>query len=110
MGFFDVLEPGAELDSYRIDAAIAKSGMATIFRATDTRDGRTVALKIPHPDMEADPILFDRFKREAQIGEKLIHPNVMRVYPDEARTRKSRVLNPRVNRNASNGWRMRPCL
>ncbi len=87
MSFFDVLEPGTQLDSYRIDAPVAKSGMATIFRATDTRDGRTVALKIPHPDMEADPILFDRFKREAAIGERLIHPNVMRVFADDHRSR-----------------------
>jgi serine/threonine-protein kinase len=87
MSFFDVLEPGTKLDSYRIDAPIAKSGMATIFRATDTRDGRTVALKIPHPDMEADPILSDRFKREAAIGERLEHPNVMRVFADDHRSR-----------------------
>jgi serine/threonine-protein kinase len=87
MSFFDVLEPGTQLDSYRVDAPIAKSGMATIFRATDTRDGRTVALKIPHPDMESDPILFDRFKREAAIGERLIHPNVMRVFADDHRSR-----------------------
>ena len=87
MSYFDVLEPGTQLDSYRIEAPIAKSGMATIFRATDTRDGRTVALKIPHPDMEADPILFDRFKREAAIGERLNHPNVMRVFGDDRRSR-----------------------
>jgi eukaryotic-like serine/threonine-protein kinase len=87
MSYFDVLEPGAELDSYRIEAPIAKSGMATIFRATDTRDGRTVALKIPHPDMEADPILSDRFKRESDIGERLNHPNVMRVFGGEKHSR-----------------------
>ena len=61
--------------------------MATIYRATDTRDGRKVALKIPHPDMEADPILFDRFKRESGIGEKLDHPKVMRVFGGEKRSR-----------------------
>ena len=87
MSFYDVLEPGSQVDSYRIDAPIAKSGMATIFRATDTRDGRTVALKIPHPDMEADPILSDRFKREAEIGERLRHPNVMEVYGGDRRSR-----------------------
>jgi len=92
MSFFDVLEPGATLDFYRIEEPIAKSGMATIFRATDTRDGRTVALKIPHPDMEADPILFDRFKREAAIGERLNHPNVMRVFGDEHRSRMYMVM------------------
>ncbi len=87
MSYFDVLEPGTQLDSYCIDKPIAKSGMATIFRATDTRDGRTVALKIPHPDMEADPILSDRFKRESAIGERLNHPNVMRVFADDRRSR-----------------------
>jgi serine/threonine protein kinase len=61
--------------------------MASIYRAIDMRDNRTVALKIPHPDMEADPILSDRFKREAGIGEKLNHPNVMRVFGGEGRSR-----------------------
>lgn len=87
MGIHDILEPGAQIDSYRIDEPIARSGMASIFRATDTRDNRVVALKIPHPDMEADPILFDRFQRESSIGERLIHPNVMRVYGGEKRSR-----------------------
>ena len=61
--------------------------MASIYRATDVRDNRTVALKIPHPDMEADPILSDRFNREAGIGERLNHPNVMHVYGDEKHSR-----------------------
>jgi serine/threonine protein kinase len=87
MSYFDVPETGSQIDSFRIDAPIAKSGMASIFRATDTRDGRIVALKIPHPDMEADPILSDRFKREADIGERLNHPNVMRVFGGEKHSR-----------------------
>jgi serine/threonine-protein kinase len=87
MSFYDTLEAGAQLDSYRIDAPVARSGMASIFKATDLRDGRIVALKIPHPDLEADPILFDRFKREAAIGQKLNHPKVMRVYNGEKRSR-----------------------
>ena len=87
MGFLDSVEAGTQIDSYRIDAPVARSGMASIYRATDTRDNRQVALKIPHPDMEADPILFDRFKREAGIGEKLDHPKVMRVFKDEKRRR-----------------------
>lgn len=87
MSFYDALQPGQQVDSYRIDASVARSGMATIYRATDTRDGRTVALKIPHPDMEADPLFFDRFKRESAIGERLNHPNVMRVYGGEKRAR-----------------------
>jgi len=81
------LEPGSQLDYYRIEAPVARSGMASIYRAVDTRDNRIVALKVPHPDLEADPILFDRFQREAGIGEKLNHPKVMRVFADEKRSR-----------------------
>jgi eukaryotic-like serine/threonine-protein kinase len=87
MGYLDALEAGSQLDSYRIEEPVARSGMASIYRAVDTRDHRTVALKIPHPDLEADPILFDRFKREAGIGEKLNHPRVMRVYGGDERSR-----------------------
>ncbi|MGB6693290.1 MAG: serine/threonine-protein kinase, partial [Terracidiphilus sp.] len=87
MGFYDGLEAGTYVDSYRIDAPVARSGMASIFRATDIRDNRMVALKIPHPDLEADPILFDRFQREAAIGERLDHPNVMKVYKESERSR-----------------------
>jgi serine/threonine-protein kinase len=87
MGILDTVETGSQIDSYRIDAAVARSGMASIFRATDLRDNRVVALKIPHPDLEADPILFDRFQREAGIGEKLQHPKVMRVFGGEKRSR-----------------------
>jgi eukaryotic-like serine/threonine-protein kinase len=83
MSFFDSLEPGSQIDSYRIDALVARSGMASIYRATDLRDSSVVALKIPHPDLEADPLLFDRFQREAEIGEKLSHPKIMRVLGGE---------------------------
>lgn len=87
MGYHDALEAGSQLDAYRIEEPVARSGMASIYRAVDTRDNRVVALKIPHPDLEADPILFDRFKREAGIGEKLCHPQVMRVFGGEERSR-----------------------
>ena len=81
------LEAGQQLDHYRIEEAVADSGMASIYRATDVRDGRQVALKVPHFAMEADPALFDRFQREEAIGLALNHPNVMRIYPDDDRSR-----------------------
>jgi serine/threonine-protein kinase len=87
MGILDSIEAGSQIDHYRIEAPVARSGMASIFRGVDVRDNKPVALKIPHPDMEADPILFDRFQREAAIGEKLNHPGVMRVYDGEKRSR-----------------------
>src|ERR1700757_3232230 len=87
MGILDTIETGSQIDSYRIEAPVARSGMASIFRAVDVSDNRVVALKIPHPDMEADPILFDRFQRETGIGERLNHPGVMRVFGGEKHTR-----------------------
>jgi eukaryotic-like serine/threonine-protein kinase len=79
------LHPGEQLDHYRIEALVARSGMASIFRATDMRNGRQVAIKIPHPEVEADPALYDRFRREAEIGQKLDHPGVMKVLADDDR-------------------------
>jgi eukaryotic-like serine/threonine-protein kinase len=76
------LHTGDKLDHYRIENVAARSGMASIFRATDERTGQTVAIKIPHPEMEADPVFYDRFQREQEIGEKLDHPGVMKVFPN----------------------------
>jgi eukaryotic-like serine/threonine-protein kinase len=69
-----------------MESLVARSGMASIFRATDMRTGRQVAIKIPHPEMEADVALFDRFQRESEIGIKLDHPGVMKVFADEDRS------------------------
>jgi serine/threonine protein kinase len=77
------VEIGDQLDHYSIDTLVARSGMASIFRATDLRTGRMVAIKIPHPEMESDPVFFDRFHREEEIGRTLDHPGVMKVLPDE---------------------------
>ena len=83
---------GDQLDHYRIDGLVARSGMASIFRATDSRDGKSVAIKVPHAEMEADPILFDRFNREEEIGKKLDHPGVVSVFGDDDRSRRYMVL------------------
>ena len=56
--------------------------MASIFRATDLNTGRQVAIKVPHPEMESDPVFFDRFHREEEIGQALDHPSVMKVFTD----------------------------
>jgi serine/threonine-protein kinase len=76
------LHTGVRIDHYRIENAAARSGMASIFRATDERTGQTVAIKVPHPEMEADPAFYDRFQREQEIGERLDHPGVMKVFPN----------------------------
>jgi eukaryotic-like serine/threonine-protein kinase len=81
------LHPGDQLDHYRIDSLVARSGMASIFRGVDVRNGRQVAIKIPHPEVESDPALFDRFLREEEIGKLLDHPGVMKVFSDKDRSR-----------------------
>ena len=81
-----VLHAGDQLDHYRIEALAARSGMASIFRATDLSSGRPVAIKIPHPEVEGDPALFDRFRREEEIGKLMDHPGVMKVFSDDDRS------------------------
>lgn len=81
-----VIHAGEQLDHYRIENLVARSGMASIFRGTDLRTGRAVAIKIPHPEIESDPACFDRFQREQAIGTKLDHPGVMKVFADEDRS------------------------
>ena len=77
------LRAGDKLDHYMIENLVERSGMASIFRATDERTVQPVAIKIPHPEMEADPVFYDRFRREQEIGQKLDHPGVMKVFPND---------------------------
>jgi serine/threonine-protein kinase len=76
------LEPGDRLDHYRLDATVARSGMSTLYKATDLRDGKRVAIKVPHEEMAADPVLVERFKREQEIGLELDHPGVVKTYDE----------------------------
>ncbi|WP_327413531.1 Stk1 family PASTA domain-containing Ser/Thr kinase [Streptomyces sp. NBC_01233] len=72
---------GRVLDGrYRIDAHIAAGGMATVYRAVDTRLDRVLALKVMHPSLAADAAFVDRFIREAKSVARLAHPNVVAVF------------------------------
>ncbi|HYK58582.1 MAG TPA: serine/threonine protein kinase, partial [Bryobacteraceae bacterium] len=73
---------GDTLDHYQIERLVARSGMASIWKAINTRDGKPVAIKIPHPEMESDVQFFERFQREAEIGRRMDHPGIMKVYQD----------------------------
>ncbi len=86
------LAAGETLDHYRLDAEVARSGMSTLFQATDLRTGRRVAVKVPHPEMEADPILVERFRREEEIGQEIDHPGVVKTYDGEERSRRYMVI------------------
>ncbi|MGH9407407.1 MAG: serine/threonine-protein kinase [Terriglobia bacterium] len=86
------LHIGDELDHYRIEGVAARSGMASIFRATDLRSGRLVAIKVPHPEIEGDVVFFDRFNRERAIGQKLDHPGVVKVFSNDGESRMYMVM------------------
>jgi serine/threonine protein kinase len=83
----DPFYPGDAVEHYRIEALVSSGGMAAVFRAVDTQTGARVALKVPHPDAECDPVLFDRFRRAAAIGRLLHHPGVAEVLPEARHNR-----------------------
>ena len=59
------LAPGTSLGPYQIDSLLGAGGMGEVYRATDTRLGRTVAIKILPADLRSSPDLQARFEREA---------------------------------------------
>ena len=67
------------MDRFQIEELVARGGMASVFKAKDLHTGETVALKIPHPEVEADVVFYDRFRPEAEIGREIDHPGVARV-------------------------------
>jgi len=77
------LAPGTVLDGrFAITDVVSDGGMAAIFKARDLENGgNTVAVKIPHENVEMDIGLYSRFQREDEIGGELNHPSVLRFYP-----------------------------
>ena len=67
-------------DRYELLDAIGRGGMATIYRATDLRMGRPVAVKILREVYSSDPKFVTRFQREARAASMLQHPNIVQVY------------------------------
>ncbi|BFV59747.1 Stk1 family PASTA domain-containing Ser/Thr kinase [Kitasatospora sp. CMC57] len=76
---------GTLLDArYRVEQRIAVGGMATVYRATDTRLDRVVAVKVMHPSLAQDAEFTGRFIREAKAVARLAHPNVVNVFDQGA--------------------------
>jgi len=74
---------GLTLAHYRINAAIGAGGMGEVYRATDTKLGREVALKVLPQSVADDPERLARFQREARAVAALNHPNVVTLYSVE---------------------------
>ncbi len=71
---------------YRLEAKLGEGGMGVVYRATDKKLNREVAVKILHPQMLKQESLMERFRREARMHAKIIHPNIvtlLSLYEDE---------------------------
>jgi len=85
------LQPGKTLDNrFFITETITRSGMATIFKATDLKTKESVAVKVPFMEFESDPGFYSRFQREEEIGSRLHHPYILRFVPEEEGEHRSR--------------------
>lgn len=72
---------GVLLDGrYRVDARVARGGMATVYTGFDTRLDRVVAIKVMHATLADDDDFVARFHREAKAAARLSHPNVVAIY------------------------------
>ncbi len=82
-----MFKPGDRINQYRVDELVARSCLTSIFRATELTTGRKVAIKIPSIEAQSDPVTYQRFHRESQIGRKLHHPSIVKVLDDHDRSR-----------------------
>jgi eukaryotic-like serine/threonine-protein kinase len=86
-------QPGELIDRFEILDPLGEGAYAETYKARDTRSGGTVVLKMPNPNLFADPALFQRYRRESDIARKLDHPGVQRgVDGGDARTEPYLVL------------------
>jgi eukaryotic-like serine/threonine-protein kinase len=74
------LTPGTRLGVYEVTALLGEGGMGQVYRATDTRLKRQVAIKILPPSVAADHDRLARFQREGEVLASLNHPNIAGIY------------------------------
>jgi serine/threonine-protein kinase len=74
------LTPGARVGAYEVQSLIGAGGMGEVYRATDAKLGRAVALKVLPESFALDPDRLARFRREAQVLASLNHPGIAAIY------------------------------
>jgi serine/threonine protein kinase len=74
------LTPGTRLGLYEVTAQIGEGAMGQVYRATDTKLKRQVAIKVLPPAVAADADRLARFQREAEVLASLNHPNIAAIY------------------------------
>src|SRR5260370_28359962 len=70
---------GCDVGHYHVEASLGEGGMGIVYRATDTRSGTPVALKVLPPEMVDDPGRRHRFALEARAASALDHPGIVKV-------------------------------
>jgi eukaryotic-like serine/threonine-protein kinase len=78
---------GEKLDQYELTELIARSGMASIFKARDMLNSATVAIKVPYMQFESDVVFYNRFEREENVGKRLDHPSIIKVLTPKRKSR-----------------------
>lgn len=68
---------GTTVGRYTLEALLGEGGMATVYRASGPEG--PVALKRLHPELAREPVILERFRREAELGLRIVHPNVVRT-------------------------------
>src|ERR1700716_2727229 len=74
------LAAGAQFAGCRIKGVLGRGGIGVIYRATELRLGRPVALKLIATEQAADPDVRERFEREARMTASIEHPHLVPVY------------------------------
>ena len=74
------LTPGTRIGVYEVTSLIGEGGMGQVYRATDTKLKRQVAIKILPPSLAADHDRLTRFQREAEVLASLNHPNIAHIH------------------------------
>ncbi len=82
-----VYSPGAHIDHYQIIRQLGHGGMSRVYLALDTTTSQKVVLKFPNDDLIGDVAVFERYRREAEVGNRVKHPYVQRMLnTDEKRS------------------------